>query len=244
MFSQRFTMPNTAMGATLVEGGATFRVWAPRATAVHLCGQFDGVAQWDPVPANLMQADAHGYWTIFVPRAMDGDCYKFFIAGVGSSGYKRDPYARELTLDPAFPNCNCIVRDPQSYTWHDQAFVTPDYSNMIVYQLHVGAYAPHAPGAMGTFLDVVEKIDYLSALGANVVQLLPVDEAETEPTLGYNGTDYFSPDVGYVEYEVERVQAHLATINRILLCSGHPTRYGVENSELRSTACLRGLPGP
>jgi 1,4-alpha-glucan branching enzyme len=220
LFSQRFITPNTAMGATPVEEGATFRVWAPRATAVYLCGQFNGVAQWDPVPTNLMQVDAHGYWTIFVPGAADGDRYKFFVTGVGSSGYKRDPYARELTRDPSFPNCNCIIRDPLSYTWHDRAFATSDYSDMIVYQLHVGAYAPHASGTMGTFLDVVEKIDYLSALGVNVVQLLPIDEAETEPTLGYNGTDYFSPDVGYVEYDGGRLQVHLATINRILLAHG------------------------
>jgi 1,4-alpha-glucan branching enzyme len=74
---------------------------------------------------------------------------------------------------------------------------------------------------MGTFLDVVEKIEYIAALGANVVQLLPIDEAETEPTLGYNGTDYFSPDAGYVEYDDARLQSHLATINRMLRSRGH-----------------------
>jgi 1,4-alpha-glucan branching enzyme len=222
LISQQWITPNTPMGATLTGGGATFRVWAPRATAVHLCGLFNGLAQWDPVPANLMLVDAHGYWTGFVPGAKDGDAYKFFVVGSGSSGYKRDPCGREVTTDPRFPNCNCILRDPQSYTWHDQTFVTPDYSNMIVYQLHVGAYAPQASGAMGTFLDVVEKIEYLSALGANVVQLLPIDEAETDPTLGYNGSDYFSPDTQYVEYDSGRLQSHLGTVNRLLVARGQP----------------------
>jgi 1,4-alpha-glucan branching enzyme len=220
LISQQWITPNTPMGANLTGGGATFRAWAPRATAVHLCGQFNGLPQWDPVSANLMQVDARGYWTGFVPGAKDGDVYKFFVVGVGSSGFKRDPYGREVTADPPFPHCNCIIRDPGSYLWHDQAFITPDYSNMIVYQLHVGAYAPRASSAMGTFLDVVEKIEYLAALGANVVQLLPIDEAETEPTLGYNGTDYFSPDAGYVEYDAGRLQSHLATINRMLISHG------------------------
>jgi 1,4-alpha-glucan branching enzyme len=146
------------MGATLAAGGATFRAWAPRATAVHLVGQFNGVARRQPIPDTLMAKDAQGYWTGFVAGARDGDQYEFYVVGIGNSGYKRDPYAREITTNPAFPHCNCILRDPQSYVWHDQAFVTPDFSNMIVYQLHVGAYAPHAPGAMGTFLDVLEKI--------------------------------------------------------------------------------------
>jgi 1,4-alpha-glucan branching enzyme len=220
LISQQWITPDTPMGATLTGGGATFRAWAPRATAVHVCGRFSGVAQWKPVSANLMLADAHGYWTGFVPGAKDGDLYKFFVRGVGSSGYKRDPYAREVTLDPVFPSCNCIIRDPKLYLWHDRAFVTPNYSDMIVYQLHVGAYAPRTPGATGTFLDVVEKIEYLAALGVNVIQLLPIDEAETEPTLGYNGADYFSPDTQYVEYDAGRLQAHLATVNRMLVARG------------------------
>jgi 1,4-alpha-glucan branching enzyme len=220
LISQLWITPDTPMGATLTGGGATFRAWAPRATAVYVCGQFNGLAQWSPRPANLMLADGRGYWTGFVPGAKDGDLYKFFVAGAGSRGYKRDPYAREVTRDPVFPSCNCIIRDPSSYRWHDQAFVAPDYSDMIVYQLHVGAYAPRAPGATGTFLDVVERIEYLAALGVNVIQLLPIDEAETEPTLGYNGADYFSPDTQYVEYDAGRLQAHLATVNRMLVARG------------------------
>ena len=136
---------------------------------------------------------AIGRASCLAPRR--GDLYKFYVEGAGGSGYKRDPYGREVTPDPPFPHCNNVVRDPQTYLWHDQGFVTPNYSDMIVYQLHVGSYAPSAPGAMGTFLDVVEKIEYLAALGVNTIQLLPIDEAETDPTLGYNGADYFSPEL-------------------------------------------------
>jgi 1,4-alpha-glucan branching enzyme len=143
------------------------------------------------------------------------------VNGVAGTGYKRDPYARELSTTPSFPHCNCVIRNPASYPWHDQAFVTPDFSNMIIYQLHVGSYAPGTPNSMGTFLDVLEKIEYLTALSANVIQLLPIDEAETEPTLGYNGSDYLSPDMGYIEYNVVKLQAHLATINRLLQARGY-----------------------
>jgi hypothetical protein len=38
---------STPMGATLVSGGATFRVWGPLAQAVYLNGQFAGVSQLD-----------------------------------------------------------------------------------------------------------------------------------------------------------------------------------------------------
>ena len=227
MISQQGVGPNTPMGATLVEGGATFRAWVPRAAAVHLCGHFNGVDQWQPAPENLLAKDLQGYWAGFLPSAREGDLYKFFVVGAGDSGYKRDPYGREVTTDPPFPHCNNIVRDPEIYLWHDQAFVTPDYSDMVVYQLHVGAYAPRAPDAMGTFLDVVEKIEYLAALGVNTIQLLPIDEAETTPTLGYNGADYFSPDSVYVVFERDVLSQRLATINRLLAQRGRPPVPGV-----------------
>jgi len=39
MISQANILPTTPMGANLVDGGgATFRAWAPRATAVHVGG--------------------------------------------------------------------------------------------------------------------------------------------------------------------------------------------------------------
>ena len=220
MISQQYVSANTPMGANLIGGGATFRCWAPRASAVYLCGQFSDAAQWNPLPENLLARDANGYWAGFLPSAQEGDQYKFYVNGAGNDGYKRDPYARELSTSPSFPHCNCIVRNPNPYRWHDQAFVTPDFANMIIYQLHVGASAPGTPNTLGTFLDVVEKIEYLAALGANVIQLLPIDEAETEPTLGYNGSDYFSPDFGYVEYDQSKITAHLATVNRLLQARG------------------------
>jgi 1,4-alpha-glucan branching enzyme len=141
--SQSNITMNTPMGATLVPGGATFKVWAPVAQAVYLNGQFGGVANWstNTNPDLLLTQEATGYWTGFLGGVQDGDLYKYYVVGQpgGSVGYKRDPYARELTASTTFPfGVNCIVRSPNSYPWHDQSFVTPDYSNLIIYQLHIG----------------------------------------------------------------------------------------------------------
>ena len=152
----------------------------------------------------------------FLPGAAEGDPYKFYVVGTGSRGYKRDPYARELSFDPPFPNANCLLRDPGRYPWHDQGFVTPDYSNMIIYQLHVGTFYSKSPGADGTFLDVVEKIEYLSALAIDVVQLLPIDEFETQNSQGYNGSDIFSPEDRYGVSDQVRLAGYLTTVNRLL----------------------------
>src|ERR1700741_425022 len=87
---------------------------------------------------------------------------------------------------------------------------------MIVYQLHVGPYNPGAPGVASTFLDVIAKIPYLVALGINVLQPLPIDEVETDPSMGYDGADYFSPDFPYVINDTAALTAHLATVNGLL----------------------------
>ena len=221
MISQAHILPTTPMGANLVDGGgATFRTWAPRATAVYVNGNFGGTPQTGQTDDLLMAKDANGYWTGFIPAVRDGDPYRFWVVGQGSSGYKRDPYAREMATDAPFPNCSCLIRSGTAYPWHDSAFVTPDFSNMIVYQLHVGAYAPSATEAASTFLDVIGKIEYLVALGINVLQPLPIDEMETDPSMGYNGADYFSPDFPYVVTGQASLAGHLATINRLLAAKG------------------------
>ena len=217
MISQAHITADTPMGATLVNVGATFRVWAPRALAVYLTGTFGGVPQLDQTPEQLMVQDRNGYWTGFVGGARDGDPYRFYVVGSSDSrGVKRDPYARELAVDAPFPNCSSLIRNPRAYPWHDQAFVTPDFANMVVYQLHIGTYAPRAPGGESTFLDVIGKIEYLQTLGVNVLQPLPIDEFETTTSMGYNGADYFSPDFGYVVYDRTALSGYLVTVNRLL----------------------------
>jgi 1,4-alpha-glucan branching enzyme len=220
MISQTNILPTTPMGATLVNGGATFRAWAPRASAVYVNGIFGGQSRTGQTDDLLMAKDANGYWTGFVPGAQDGDLYHFWVTGAGSNGYKRDPYAREMAEDVPFPTCSCLIRAAAAYPWHDSAFVTPDFSNMIVYQLHVGTYVPSAPGVASTFLDVIGKIEYLAALGVNVLQPLPIDELETDPSMGYNGADYFSPDTPYIVSGQAALSRYLATINRLLAAKG------------------------
>jgi len=119
--------------------------------------------------------------------------YKYWITGPAGSGWKRDPYARELLE----PNWDCIVR-ATDFPWHDTGFKTPAFHNFVIYQLHVGGFhTPRFPKKAGTFLDVVDKIPYIADLGVTVVQLLPIQEFPGDFSLGYNGTDYFSPEMAY-----------------------------------------------
>jgi hypothetical protein len=90
--SQANITATTPMGATLVVGGATFRVWAPAASAVFLKGALGGRSDWSQASSgNLLAKGADGTWTGFMPGVAEGDLYKYWVVGPpgGSAGFKR-----------------------------------------------------------------------------------------------------------------------------------------------------------
>ncbi len=222
---------STPMGANLAEGGATFRTWAPRAIGVYLLTgtalAASAAAGYAPAANFRLTPLGDGTWGGFLPGAADGLEYLFWIDGPAGEGPKRDPYARELTVTPAFPDSYAVLRDPDSYPWHDAAWTAPDFSRLVIYQLHVGTWwAVDANGADvraargGRFLDVATRLDYLVDLGVNAIQLLPIQEFATEFSEGYNGVDYFSPEQLYQAASDADCLAYLGAINATLTATG------------------------
>jgi 1,4-alpha-glucan branching enzyme len=213
--------PDTPMGANLVADGATFRAWAPNAHAVYVLGDFNHRQRND---ASLLTRDDAGHWRGFFPGVHDRQRYIFFVVGPGGEGPKRDPYARELKSP--FPS-DCIVRTAD-FPWHDSGFVTPRFENFVIYQLHVGTFfAPNLPRKGGTFLDVARKIPHFAALGVTAIQLMPIQEFQTTFSLGYNGTDYFSPEMDFA-VEDQDLASYTEVVNALLDLKGL-SRYSVDD---------------
>ena len=92
------------------------------------------------------------------------------MVGEGASGFKRDPYARELTT-PAdfpgtfgFPSCDCVIRDPTKYKWRSERFRPAAFHDLIIYQFHVGVFpGPDAKRRQceGTFIEVPRARDWV-----------------------------------------------------------------------------------
>jgi len=222
---------DTPMGANLSDQGVTFRTWAPHALDVHVVTDpaelRGGSAQ--PDPATRLIPDSGGMWRGFVPGLHDGDPYMFWIKGTGSQGFKRDPYARELGTGAPFPNCSCLIRDPSTYPWHDGSWNPPEFSDLVVYQFHVGSFYARDPQGRDVrsptgarFLDVIGRIEYLCALGINAIEPLPIQEFPGPDGLGYSGTDYFSPEMVYQIEDGPDLARHLVDINQLLGARGQP----------------------
>ncbi len=249
----QFVDRSTPMGANLATGGATFRTWAPRARAVYLISgdalNRSAAPGWAPDAGDRLAPLGDGTWAGFLEDAGCGLAYMFWIDGDASQGPKRDPYARELTLAPAFPGSWCILRDPAAYPWHDGAWKPPDFRDLIIYQLHVGTWwATDAAGADvrasrgGRFLDVATRLDYLKDLGINAIQLLPIQEFPTAFSEGYNGVDYFSPEQLYQASGDADLAWRLPKVNAALAAFGaEPLTLSALRPGVNQLKCLIDL---
>ena len=214
----------TPMGGNLLSTGegATFRVWAPAAREVRILWDYikTPVGSWSANKTAKLQQTGEGFWGGFIPGLKNGDRYMHYVVGPigGTEGLKRDPYARDLTDDPMWPECQCLLIDPATFSWHDQGFRPPPFHELTIYQLHIGVWYIPEGRNNGTFLDLIEKLPYLKALGINAIQPLPVVEFPTMFSLGYNGVDYFSPETDYGVKDTDpALSSYLAAINEKLL---------------------------
>ncbi len=214
--NQQNVSDNTPMGAHLTANGATFRVWAPTAKNVYVIGDFNG---WTPSQPWLLQSRAGGHWTGFLSGVEEGTLYKFWVEGQGSSGAKRDPYAREL--EHTWPNPKCIIRSASTYPWQDWTWRTPEFRDLIVYELHVGTfYGDKREQRVAKFLDVVNRIEYLADLGVNAAEVLPIVEYNTPRSAGYNGSDLYSPEMDYEVDNAAELRGYLRCVNELLTKKG------------------------
>jgi 1,4-alpha-glucan branching enzyme len=182
------TLSHAPLGATLTsDGGAVFRVWAAGVTSATVAGSFNG---WNSGALPMIQSGE--YFAAKAPGVFTNDEYMFVFDG---SLWKPDARARGLN---GASNYNSIVCDPGGYAWGDDAFVTPPFEDMVVYQMHVGTFSGRNDGGThnpATYRDVVDlHLDHLKRLGVNVIQLCPITEFPWDWSAGYNPISQWAPE--------------------------------------------------
>ncbi|HNI18408.1 MAG TPA: alpha-amylase family glycosyl hydrolase, partial [Nitrospira sp.] len=121
------------------------------------------------------------------------------------------------------------------------------FHEFVIYQLHVGTFfTPNLPHKGGTFLDVARKLPYLADLGVTALQLMPIQEFQTSFSLGYNGTDYFSPEMDFAVADAE-LPDYVAEVNKLLDAKGlrryHAADLHGEMNQLKALVDLAHLHG-
>src|SRR6266566_9148056 len=172
------------MGAIPFEGGVAFRVWAPHADSVSVVGSFN---DWDPAQ-HPMAPENGGTWSTEAMTATEGDEYRFHIRNGDLELSRIDPRARRLTNSIG----NGIVYGAGGFDWGNEEFRTPDWNDLVIYELHVGTFAPGIQGRPGTLAGVRGRLEHLRSLGVGAIQLMPPFEFAGERSWGYNPAHPFA----------------------------------------------------
>jgi len=125
--------------------------------------------------------------------------------------YDSEPGAGERVPDPRDNTVlvpKAIVID-DAFDW--QGTTSPDLrlEQLVIYEVHAKGFTAHPSSGVknpGTYLGFIEKIPYLTRLGVNAVELLPVHEYYVDDFLsakgltnywGYNSIGFFAPESSY-----------------------------------------------
>ncbi|MFX4285389.1 1,4-alpha-glucan branching protein GlgB [Janibacter sp. G349] len=170
--------------------GVAFAVWAPRAKAVHVIGDFNG---WDERTHPMRLLGESGVWELFVPDAAVGSVYKFAVRGADDVlRHKADPMARLAETAPA---TGSVVTE-STYAWRDAEWLAeraerdPHTGRMSVYEVHLGSWRQGL-----TYRELAtELVDHVREHGFSHVELMPVMDHPYPPSWGYHVTSYFAPN--------------------------------------------------
>ncbi|MCS6583105.1 1,4-alpha-glucan branching protein GlgB [Curtobacterium citreum] len=204
--------------ARTVDGvdGVAFAVWAPRATAVRVIGDFEG---WEGRTTAMRRLSDLGVWELFWPGAVVGQRYKFQILTDSGWVERADPFAREAEVAPA----TASVVTESTYTWSEgdaawmerRAQTTTHDAPMSIYEVHLGSWRPGL-----SYREVADQlIGHMEYTGFTHVEFLPLAEHPFGGSWGYQVTGYYAPTARFgspddLRYLIDRL--HSAGIGVIM----------------------------
>jgi maltooligosyltrehalose trehalohydrolase len=152
-----------------------FAVWAPGAEQVDLVTSPGADAVRQP-----MVRSEGGWWRDDGPWAEHGTDYGYRVDGGPLTPDPRSAWQPDGVHGPS------RVFDPERYEWHDDAWRGTrggaGVLGAVVYELHVGTFTDE-----GTLDAAIGRLDDLTALGVDLVELMPVAAFEGRWGWGYDG---------------------------------------------------------
>jgi maltooligosyltrehalose trehalohydrolase len=160
--------------------GIGFLLWAPHRKDVE-------VKLLPPVEARIPMSRAEGGYFEAEVRDPGGDIrYRYILDGTME---RPDPASRHQPEGVHGPS-QTLRQD--AFPWRDAEWGNIPLEDYILYELHVGTFTPE-----GTFDGVRRMIPYLTELGVNAVELMPVTQFPGNRNWGYDGTFPFAVQESY-----------------------------------------------
>jgi len=196
--------------------GVYFAVWAPRASAVSVVGDFN---QWQTGAHPLGRCRDSGVWETFVPAVARGTNYKFRLTtATGQVVEKADPFAFHAELPPR----TASVMWDLDYHWGDGAWLDERRRHdwrarpIAIYEVHLGSWMrlPEEGHRWLTYRELAPKLAaHAREQGFTHVELLPLAEHPFYGSWGYQPTSFFAPTSRYgtpqdLMYFVDHLHQH------------------------------------
>lgn len=159
------------------------------------------------------------YFWYSIPKSVAGEDFTYFFIVDGQRAVG-DPYAG-LILDPdndryissavfpglpQYPELPFSIRVPLAWHTLSHSRIKPDNTfngpkskkAMVIYEMPLRDFTSvNGASASGTLAGAMEKLDYISSLGVDAIELMPVMEFGDNNSWGYNPNFYFAPDKAY-----------------------------------------------
>jgi maltooligosyltrehalose trehalohydrolase len=152
------------------DGSLVWRVWAPLSTTVSLVTSTSGGCE-----EYAMTPEGSGYFTHPQSHVDEGLQYAFRLA---DGREYPDPASR---WQPDGVHRPSAVFFPESYHWSDTAWRGVARDELVVYELHVGAFTPE-----GTLDAIIPRLPQLLSLGVTAIELMPVAQFAGDRNWGYD----------------------------------------------------------
>lgn len=184
------------LGAHSQQGCTRFAVWAPSASYVSVCGDFNG---WNTHSHPLSPQGHSGVWAALISDVIPGMHYKYYIVDAHGTALplKADPYAQESQLRP---DTASMVPHSSNYGWHDHTWMQKRNSRqlhkapVIVYELHAGSWRRTAENFPYNYRELADQlIPYVRDMGFTHIQLMPISEHPFDGSWGYQPIGLFCP---------------------------------------------------
>lgn len=127
-----------------------------------------------------MERDGSGYWSALVTGAGAGTRYRFSLDG----RERADPASHYQPLGVEGPS---EAVDHASFRWRDGAWEAPSPAEMVIYEVHPGAFT-----VQGDLESIIPRLRALKDLGVNALELMPVAQFPGERNWGYDGVFPFA----------------------------------------------------
>ena len=191
------------LGATLMQGGVNFCVYAKDASQIEILLFDSPYAKKEKFKIALDPTcnRTGDYWHVFIENITQGQLYAYRVYGeynpqkgflFNPNKCLLDPYAQAVLMPKNYSRkdatgnkdnvATClkgVVVDHRNYDWQGTSPLQKPITQTVIYEMHVRGFTASPSSNIsqekrGTYAGIIEKIPYLKDLGITAVELLPI----------------------------------------------------------------------